>query len=52
MNNVDELKEMLIIKSDVDVEARFKQIANALFQNYHIEKGTDIYDFLEIEFYY
>lgn len=52
MNNVDELKEMLIIKSDEDVEARFKQIANALFQNYHIEKGTDIYDFLEIEFYY
>ena len=36
MNNVDELKEMLIIKSDEDVEARFKQIANALFQNYHI----------------
>jgi hypothetical protein len=52
MNNVDELKELLIIKSDEDVEARFKQIANALFQNYHIEKGTDIYDFLEIEFYY
>nr|WP_321378669.1 hypothetical protein [uncultured Bacteroides sp.] len=52
MNNVDELKKLLIIKSDEDVEARFKQIANALFQNYHIEKGTDIYDFLEIEFYY
>lgn len=52
MNNVDELKELLIIKSDEDVEAKFKQIANALFQNYHIEKGTDIYDFLEIEFYY
>lgn len=52
MNNVEELKEMLIIKSDEDVEAKFKQIAEALFQNYHIEKGTDIYDFLEIEFYY
>lgn len=52
MNNVDELKELLIIKSDDDVEARFKEIANVLFQNYHIAKGTDIYDFLEIEFYY
>lgn len=52
MNSVDELKELLIIKSDEDVEAKFKQIANVLFQNYHIEKGTDIYDFLEIEFYY
>jgi len=52
MNSVEELKEMLIIKSDEDVEAKFKQIANVLFQNYHIEKGTDIYDFLEIEFYY
>ena len=52
MNSVEELKEMLIIKNDEDVEAKFKQIANALFQNYHIEKGTDIYDFLEIEFYY
>ncbi len=52
MNSVEELKEMLIIKSYEDVEAKFKQIANVLFQNYHIEKGTDIYDFLEIEFYY
>ncbi|WP_321519260.1 hypothetical protein [uncultured Bacteroides sp.] len=52
MNSVEELKEMFIIKDDEDVEAKFKQIANALFQNYHIEKGTDRYDFLEIEFYY
>jgi hypothetical protein len=52
MNNVDQLKEMFIIKDGEDVEAKFKQIANALFQNYHIEKGVDIYDFLEIEFYY
>nr|WP_320038417.1 hypothetical protein [uncultured Bacteroides sp.] len=52
MNSVEELKEMLIIKNDEDVEAKFKQIAEALFQNYHIEKETEIYDFLEIEFYY
>jgi hypothetical protein len=49
-----ELRESLDLSS-VDVtkiNQRFKEIANLLFQEYHIEKGKNIYEFLEIEFYY
>lgn len=35
-----------------ELENRFKNIAQLLFQEYHIKKGNDIYDFIEIEFYY
>ena len=30
----------------------FDEIANKLFRNYHIVKGDDTYEFLEIEFYF
>ncbi|MDR0995019.1 MAG: hypothetical protein LBL81_01870 [Tannerella sp.] len=34
------------------VANKFNEIANELFKYWHIEKGNDCYDFLEIEFYY
>ncbi|MDR1344562.1 MAG: hypothetical protein LBJ39_04325 [Tannerellaceae bacterium] len=34
------------------LERRFDVIAKLLLQTYHIQKGTDAYDFLEVEFYY
>ncbi len=35
-----------------EISKVFAVIANKLFRNYHIVKGTDTYDFLEIEFYF
>ena len=35
-----------------DIETVFDVIANKLFRNYHIVKGDNTYDFLEIEFYF
>jgi len=46
-----ELLDLSEVGTD-QLEARFKEIAKVLFQEYHIKKGTDRYDFLEIEFYY
>ena len=34
------------------IEQRFEEIAKLLFRKCQIRKGKDIYDFLEIEFYY
>ena len=49
-----ELQRLLNLR-DVNVEElenRFKDLAQLLFQEYHIQKGNEIYDFHEIEFYY
>jgi hypothetical protein len=46
-----ELKTLFDLRDD-HPESRFEEIAKILFQEYHIQKGTDTYDFLEIEFYY
>lgn len=54
------LKEKLTLDQNRDIEIQFREIAQALFQNYHVEKKVKInekeenirYDFLEIEFYY
>ncbi len=49
-----ELKNLLDL-SNVEInniEQRFKEIANCLFQECCIKKGNDQYKFLEIEFYY
>lgn len=35
-----------------EIENVFSVIANKLFSNYHIVKGENTYDFLEIEFYF
>lgn len=35
-----------------EIENVFRVIANKLFSNYHIVKGENTYDFLEIEFYF
>ncbi|KAA6314585.1 hypothetical protein EZS27_034822 [termite gut metagenome] len=52
---MEKLRKLLDLR-EVDVKninQRFKEIANLLFQEYHIQKGENIkYDFLEIEFYY
>jgi hypothetical protein len=49
-----ELRESLDLrKVDVTkINQRFEEIANLLFQEYHIKKGENTYEFLEIEFYY
>ena len=39
------------LKSLLTPETPFKEIAEMLFQNFHIEKGDIRYDFLEIEYY-
>ena len=35
-----------------EIKELFNVIANKLFRNYHIVKGGNTYDFLEIEFYF
>ena len=49
-----ELLDLLDLRNiDINkVEQRFEEIAKLLFQQYQIEKGKDIYEFLEIEFYH
>lgn len=61
MKEIEELRKMLILDSSLEnnerlgtdsVQQRFEQIAKKLINNFRIKKGNDIYDFLEIEFYY
>ena len=40
------------MKNVEDVKKQFKEIANMLFQDFHIEKEGVRYDFLEVEFYF
>lgn len=52
---MEKLKELLVIDSDAtekEVQNRFQQLAEKLFNEYEIEKGERHYDFLEIEFYF
>lgn len=46
------LKELNADSTHDNIETVFDVIANKLFRNYHIVKGDNIYDFLEIEFYF
>ena len=54
----EKLRELLQMKEEEkeelvkDVESRFNEIANMLFQDFHIEKEGVRYDFLEVEFYF
>ncbi|GHT32328.1 hypothetical protein AGMMS49574_15630 [Bacteroidia bacterium] len=49
-----DLKKQLDLRGpdNKDIEAKFKKIAELLFQEYYIKKGDNKYEFLEIEFYY
>jgi agmatine deiminase len=47
-----ELLKLNDLKTEDTLVQRFDEIAKLLFSEYHIEKGEDRYDFLEIEFYY
>ncbi len=51
MNRVKELLDLRRLNT-VEIEERFEEIANLLLQEYQIKKGADMYDFLQIEFYY
>lgn len=46
------LKELNADSTHDIIETVFDVIANKLFRNYHIVKGDNTYDFLEIEFYF
>ena len=46
-----ELRTILAVRP-VHIPQRFNEIAQALFSNFHIQKGAVRYDFLELEFYY
>lgn len=55
MKKVKKLQELLRIeegKSEDEVKKQFKEIADMLFQDFHIEKRNVRYDFLEVEFYF
>lgn len=46
------LKRLNANSAQSEIEEVFKEIAIKLFHNYHIVKGENSYDFLEIEFYF
>ncbi|MDE6450991.1 MAG: hypothetical protein K2L23_01630 [Odoribacter sp.] len=51
----EDLRNLLRIeegKSEDEVKKQFKEIADMLFQDFHIEKEGVRYDFLEVEFYF
>ncbi len=52
METKKELRDLLRIKAEEDVKKQFEEIADMLFQDFHIEKEGVRYDFLEIEFYF
>ncbi len=52
MEKIEKLQELLQIKNVEDVKKQFEEIANMLFQDFHIEKEGVRYDFLEVEFYF
>ena len=52
MEKIEKLQELLQMKNVEDVKKQFKEIANMLFQDFHIEKEGVRYDFLEVEFYF
>jgi hypothetical protein len=47
--NIEEIRH---VNSKMTIDSIFEIIAKKLFKEYHIKKGKDRYDFLEIEFYY
>ena len=52
---IAEFKQLLNIPVEASQEAirsRFALLAEALFRDFQIEKGGEVYDFLEIEFYF
>lgn len=51
---MDKIKELLDLSrlNKVEIEKRFEEIAKLLLQEYQIKKGVNLYDFLQIEFYY
>ncbi|MDE7074412.1 MAG: peptidyl-arginine deiminase, partial [Odoribacter sp.] len=52
MKEAKDLQDLLRIKKEEDVASQFKEIAEMLFQDFHIEKEGVCYDFLEVEFYF
>lgn len=55
MEEKKELRDLLRmenLKSESAVKKRFEEIAEMLFQDFHIEKEGVRYDFLEVEFYF
>ena len=46
------LKKLNANSKQDEIETVFGNIADKLFRNYHIVKGENTYDFLEIEFYF
>lgn len=52
MKEAKDLQDLLRIKKEEDVASQFKEIAEMLFQDFHIEKEGVRYDFLEVEFYF
>ena len=55
MDTIDQLREMMTLSADMnnsDIEIRFNQIAQILFERLAIIKGKTKYLFKEIEFYY
>ena len=52
---IAEFKQLLNIPVEASQEAiqsRFAMLAEALFRDFQIEKGGEVYDLLEIEFYF
>lgn len=55
MNYTDYLRTLMTLDDDInssDIEKRFEQIAQTLFESFAIQKGNTIYFFKEIEFYF
>lgn len=46
------LRELLHLRNGENIHEIFDLLAKELLLNYHIQKGTECYDILEIEFYY
>ena len=55
MDTIDQLREMMTLSADMnnsDIEIRFNQIAQILFERLAIIKGKTKYLFKEIDFYF
>ena len=52
MEVLENLLNIDVETSAEDVQSRFKLLAEKLLNEYEIVKGQEVYDFLEIEFYY
>ncbi len=52
MEDLKQLLDLSALQSAQDIENRFSDLVATLFADYYIQKGTDRYDFVEVELYY